>query len=95
MTERQKSHIPRPAPPQARHFAADAPVPVTYAVGTHRVNPPTKLPPERAADRIGGVAHAQAGTTSTEDDRPPIPRISGTEASTVRPVSISRASGRR
>src|SRR5271157_3043023 len=39
--------------------------------------------------------HAQAGTTSTEDDGPPIARISGTEASTTKPVSSSNASGRR
>ena len=42
-----------------------------------------------------GLAHAQAGTTSTEEDGAPIARISGTEASTIRPVSISKASGRR
>jgi len=42
-----------------------------------------------------GKGHAQAGTTRTEEDGPLMPRISGTEASTVRPVSISNASGRR
>jgi hypothetical protein len=45
--------------------------------------------------RHGVCLPSQAGTTSTDEDGPPIDRKSGTEASTTRPVSISKASGRR